>query len=64
MQGYYVGDICVASIQVEKLKEAVKKTEDFMQASGMKVKHAKKCGVLHGRRRSGKNNWYKNDKTG
>jgi len=60
IQGY-VDDVVAVGTTEQQIKEAVRKTEEFMETSGMEVKH-QKCAVLHGRR-SG-NNWYKNDKTG
>ncbi|KAL8623976.1 hypothetical protein ACOMHN_047196 [Nucella lapillus] len=57
----YMDDVCASSTSEAGIAEAVRKTGQFMDTTGMEVKH-RKWGILHGKR-SG-NRWSKNDTTG
>ena len=59
VQGY-VDDIVLATTDEASIVEMGSKTEQFLDHSGMKIKH-RKCAILHGQR-SG-NNWYRRDGT-
>ena len=56
----YMDDGCMSSTQETDIHEMMQKTEQFLQYSGMEVKHAK-CALIHAQR-SG-NNWAKKDNT-
>ncbi len=59
IQGY-VDDVSLCSTSVDEMTRMVKKTEEFMQYTGMSVKH-RKCASLFGQR-SG-NSWYTGPRT-
>ncbi|KAL8570780.1 hypothetical protein ACOMHN_006930 [Nucella lapillus] len=60
VQGF-VDDVCISSTSDAEIAEAVRKTGQVMDTTGVEVKH-RKCAIMHGKRSV--NRWSKNDTTG
>ena len=56
----YMDDVCASAHCANDIKEMVRKTEDYLNYTGMEVKH-KKCATIHGKRTG--NNWSTRDTT-
>ncbi len=56
----YIDDVVMVATSEKEITEMTRKTEQFMQYTGMQIKH-RKCALLHGQR-SG-NNWYPKSRT-
>ena len=56
----YMDDVCMSAEEEVDIVEMMHKTEEFMNYTGMEVKHAK-CALVHAQRTG--NNWSKKDST-